>query len=80
VPGPSLDDGGADEPADGRAHHGFHGDDGGHVASSAEGSPAPLQPGHAAGLGAARHNPQRRDTPADRPGRGDTEDDDANRG
>jgi hypothetical protein len=58
VPGPSLD-GGGDRPADGRAHHGMSGDDGGHVPADAEGSPAPLQPGRTEDLGAQQDERER---------------------
>lgn len=52
MPSQSLDTGSGDEPHDGRAHAGFSGDDGKFQSTDSTGSPATLQPGRVAGLGA----------------------------
>lgn len=78
VPGPSLDDGGGKRPHDNRAHSGFSGDDGEHRSTDSDGTPASLQPGKAADLGAQgdqrRHgvpdDPAERATGADTPNQG----------
>lgn len=79
VPGPSLADDGDDAEAhDGRAHHGFTGDDGGHLATDSTGVPAAGGVGDAADLGRGhdrRHgisdDPAERTTGGDRPNVGD---------
>jgi hypothetical protein len=76
----SLDEGGGGTPSDGRAHHGFSGDDGAHLATGSAGTPASLQPGDAADLGAQQdqrlhgtpRDPAERTTGADSPNRGGT--------
>lgn len=52
TPGPSLDDGGAGDAHDGRAHSGFTGDDGAHQPTDSQARPSSSQPGIASGLGA----------------------------
>ncbi|WP_336808501.1 hypothetical protein [Fulvimonas yonginensis] len=76
----SLDEGGGEDPADGRAHHGFTGDDGAHLATGSESTPPMRSPGPAADLGAQQdqrvhgvpRDPAERTTGADSPNRGGT--------
>jgi hypothetical protein len=76
----SLDEGGGDTPSDGRAHQGFSGDDGGHLATGSPATPASRQPGNAADLGAQQDrrvhgmpsDAADRTTGADSPNRGGT--------
>lgn len=78
VPGPSLDSGGGKDSHDGRAHHGFTGDDGDHVSSDSHVRSPSSQPGAAADLGgeqdqrahAIPHDPAERTTGADSPNEG----------
>lgn len=73
----SLDEG-RGMPSDGRAHQGFSGDDGAHLATGSTGTPASRQPGAAADLGAQQdrrlhgrpQDPAERTTGADSPNRG----------
>ena len=77
APGPSLDEG-DDDPHDGRAHHGFTGDDGEHESASRTGTPASLQAGPVGDLGAQQdqrlhgvpQDPAERTTGADTPNQG----------
>lgn len=62
MPGPSLDAGGGDDPHDGRAHHGFTGDDGAHQSTDDAATAASLQPGAAGDLGAQQDQRDRRIT------------------
>jgi hypothetical protein len=74
----SLDEGGGKDPPDGRAHHGLSGDDGEHEPADHTGTPASLQPGRAADLGAQQdqrlhgmpRDPAARTTGADTPNQG----------
>ena len=74
----ALDQGGGGRSHSGRAEHGFSGDDGEHVPTDSTGTPASLQPGVAADLGAQQdtrlHGRPRdaaeRTTGADTPNRG----------
>jgi hypothetical protein len=74
----SLDEGGGDDPHDGRAHHGLSGDDGAHEPTDHTGTPASLQLGPAADLGAQQdqrlhgmpRDPATRTTGADTPNAG----------
>lgn len=74
----SLDQGGGKAPSDGRAHHGFSGDDGAHLATGSTGTPASRQSGTAADLGAQQDqrlhaspsDPAERTTGGDSPNRG----------
>jgi hypothetical protein len=78
-PGPSLDEGGGRARKRG-AEEGFTGDDGGHVSTDSTRTPASLQPGAAADLGAQSdrrvhgmpRDPADRTTGADSPNRGGT--------
>lgn len=74
----NLDAGGDGQPHDGRAHHGLSGDDGEHEPTDSTGTPASLQPGRAADLGAQQdqrlhgmpRDPAARTTGADSPNEG----------
>jgi hypothetical protein len=74
----SLDEGGGTDPSDGRAHHGFSGDDGEHLATGSTAVPAAREPGNVADLGAQQdvrvhgmpRDPAERTTGADTPNRG----------
>lgn len=76
LPGPSLDSGGG--PGDGRAHHGFTGDDGEHVPGESKVRAPSLQPGLASDLGGEQDprahgipdDPAERTTGADAPNDG----------
>lgn len=78
MPGPSLDDGGGEDPHDGRAHSGFTGDDGAHQPTDSAGTAASLQPGSVGDLGAQQDqrmhaiptDPAERTTGADTPNQG----------
>lgn len=78
VPGPSLDSGGGKNPHDGRAHHGFTGDDGEHVPSDSDVRSPSSQPGAAADLSGEQDqrahgipdDPAERTTGADTPNEG----------
>ena len=80
APKVALDEGGGDDPADGRAHHGLSGDDGRHLATGSHGTPPMRSPGAAADLGAQQDqrvhgipaDPAERTTGADSPNRGGT--------
>jgi len=75
-----LDEGGGRHPHDGRAHHGLSGDDGEHEPTDSSGTPASLQPGRVADLGAQQdqrlhgmpRDPAARTTGADSPNEGGT--------
>jgi len=77
-PAHALDQGGGARSHSGRAEHGFSGDDGAHVPTDSTGTPASLQPGAVADLGAQQDTrlhgrPQdaaERTTGADTPSRG----------
>jgi hypothetical protein len=77
-PDDSLDEGGAGRPHDSRAHHGLSGDDGAHEPADSGGTPATLQPGPVADLGAQQEqrlhgvpqDPAERTTGADTPNQG----------
>lgn len=78
VPGPSLVEDDGNDPHDGRAHHGFTGDDGGHLPTDSAGVPASGAVGDVADLGRGhdrRHgisdDPAERTTGGDRPNAGD---------
>jgi hypothetical protein len=74
----SLDQGGGKTPSDGRAHHGFSGDDGAHLATGSTGTPPSRQRSSAADLGAQQdqrlhaspRDPAERTTGGDSPNRG----------